>query len=119
MKILFLTSAHNSLSQRLLIELTERGHEISVRVVATGQEMIDAVSRASFDLIIAPMLKTAVPEEVWSRYVCLIVHPGVKGDRGPSSLDWAIMTGQKIWGVTILQAVAEMDAGPIWASHTF
>ena len=26
MRILFLTSAHNSLSQRLLIELTERGH---------------------------------------------------------------------------------------------
>jgi hypothetical protein len=31
MRILFLTSAHNSLSQRLLIELTERGHEIRVR----------------------------------------------------------------------------------------
>jgi hypothetical protein len=28
MQILFLTSAHNSLSQRLLIELTERGHEV-------------------------------------------------------------------------------------------
>ena len=38
---------------------------------------------------------------------------------GPSSLDWAITTGQKIWGVTILQAAAEMDAGPIWASHNF
>ena len=31
MKILFLTSAHNSLSQRLEIQLTERGHEIRVR----------------------------------------------------------------------------------------
>ena len=40
MRILFLTSAHNSLSQRLLIELTERGHEIRVCVVATGEEMI-------------------------------------------------------------------------------
>ena len=28
MRILFLTTAHNSLSQRLEIELTERGHEI-------------------------------------------------------------------------------------------
>ena len=119
MRILFLTSAHNSLSQRLLIELTERGHEIRVCVVATGQEMIDAVSQDTPDLIIAPMLKTAVPEEVWSKHVCLIVHPGVKGDRGPSSLDWAITTGQKIWGVSVLQAAAEMDAGPIWASHDF
>ena len=119
MRILFLTTAHNSLSQRLLIELTERGHEVRVCVVATAQDMIDAVSEDTPDLIIAPMLKAVVPEEVWSKHICLIVHPGVKGDRGPSSLDWAITTGQKVWGVTILQAVAEMDAGPIWASHTF
>jgi putative two-component system hydrogenase maturation factor HypX/HoxX len=117
--ILFLTTAHNSLSQRLLIELTERGHEIRVSVVASGQDMIDAVAQDTPDLIIAPMLKTPVPEEVWSKHVCLIVHPGVKGDRGASSLDWAITTGQPIWGVTILQAAAEMDAGPVWASHNF
>ena len=51
MKILFLTSAHNSLSQRLLIELTERGHEIRVCVAATGEAMLAAVSRevAGFD----------------------------------------------------------------------
>ena len=61
MRILFLTSAHNSLSQRLLIELTERGHEIRVCVVATGEAMIDAVSRDAPDLIIAPMLKIAIP----------------------------------------------------------
>jgi putative two-component system hydrogenase maturation factor HypX/HoxX len=30
MKIHFLTSADNSLSQRLLIELTERGHTVTV-----------------------------------------------------------------------------------------
>ncbi len=119
MRVLFLTTAHNSLSQRLLIELTERGHEVRVCVVSIGQDMIDAVSQNAFELIICPMLKTAAPEEVWSRHICLIVHPGVKGDRGPSSLDWAISTAQKMWGVTILQAAAEMDAGPIWASRTF
>jgi hypothetical protein len=32
MRILFLTSAHNSLSQRLWIELCERGHDIRVMV---------------------------------------------------------------------------------------
>ena len=119
MKILFLTSAHNSLSQRLLIELTERGHEIRVCVAATGEAMIAAVSREPPDLIIAPMLKIAIPEEVWSRYLCLIVHPGIKGDRGPSSLDWAIANHEKTWGVTILEAAPDFDAGPIWASHEF
>ena len=65
------------------------------------------------------MLKIAIPEEVSSRYLCLIVHPGIKGDRGPSSLDWAIANEEKSWGVSILEAAPEFDAGPIWASHEF
>ncbi|MFO1126247.1 MAG: enoyl-CoA hydratase-related protein [Methylocystis sp.] len=119
MRILFLTSAHNSLSQRLFIELTELGHEIRVRVVANGEEMIEAATQEAPELIIAPMLKIAVPQEVYARYRCLIVHPGIKGDRGPSSLDWAIADGESAWGVTILEAAEDFDAGPIWASHEF
>ncbi|WP_424360831.1 hydrogenase maturation protein [Methylocystis parvus] len=119
MNILFLTTAHNSLSQRLLIELTERGHRISVTIADSEAAMLGAVAREDPDLIIAPMLKAVVPEEIWSKRVCLIVHPGIMGDRGPSSLDWAIMGGEKRWGVTVLQAAAEMDAGAIWASHEF
>jgi putative two-component system protein, hydrogenase maturation factor HypX/HoxX len=119
MRILFLTSAHNSLSQRLLIELTERGHQIRVCVVASGEAMIEAVSGDAPDMIVAPMLKIAIPEEIWSRYLCLIVHPGIVGDRGPSSLDWAIANQEKSWGVTILEAAPDFDAGPIWASHEF
>jgi putative two-component system hydrogenase maturation factor HypX/HoxX len=119
MRILFLTTAHNSLSQRLWIELGDLGHEIRVCVAATGEAMIAAVTREAPDLIIAPMLKIAIPEEVWSRHLCLIVHPGIKGDRGSSSLDWAITNREKIWGVTILEAADEFDAGRIWASHEF
>src|ERR1035437_9431948 len=119
MRILFLTSAHNSLSQRLLIELSERNHEISVCIAASGEAMIAAVAREAPDLILAPMLKIAIPEEVWSRDLCLIVHPGIRGDRGPSSLDWAIANDEKSWGVSILEAAEEFDAGAIWASHEF
>jgi putative two-component system protein, hydrogenase maturation factor HypX/HoxX len=119
MRILFLTSAHNSLSQRLWIELGDLGHGIRVCVAATDEAMIAAVSREVPDLIIAPMLKIAIPKEVWSRHLCLIVHPGIKGDRGPSSLDWAIANHEKVWGVTILEAADEFDAGQIWASHEF
>jgi putative two-component system hydrogenase maturation factor HypX/HoxX len=71
------------------------------------------------DLILAPMLRVALPEAVWRNHRCFIVHPGIKGDRGPASLDWAIATGASTWGVTIIEAQAEMDAGPIWASHEF
>jgi putative two-component system hydrogenase maturation factor HypX/HoxX len=45
MRILFLTSADNSLSQRLGIELGELGLEIRVCVAATDEAMIAAVSR--------------------------------------------------------------------------
>ena len=41
------------------------------------------------------------------------------GARGPSSLDWAILDGEREWGVTAVQAVEEMDAGPIWGSRIF
>ena len=39
MRIHFLTTAHNSRSQRPEIQLTERGHEIRVRAVATGEDI--------------------------------------------------------------------------------
>lgn len=119
MKILFLTTAHNSLSQRLLIELTERRHDVNVAISSSEAAMLSAVAQYEPDLIIAPMLKAVVPKEIWTKRVCLIVHPGIMGDRGPSSLDWAIQEGAPRWGVTVLQAAQEMDAGDIWASHEF
>ena len=119
MNILFLTTAHNSLSQRLYIELIERGHKVGIQLATSDQAMRTAVDRARPHLVIAPMLKKAIPEAIWREYPCFIVHPGIKGDRGASSLDWAIVNGEQRWGVTHLQADAEMDAGPIWASHEF
>ena len=119
MKLLFITSAHNSLSQRLLIELSALGHAVSVALATSDEAMLDAVDRCEPELIVAPMLKVAIPQAIWARHTCLIVHPGIRSDRGPSSLDWAIANAETNWGVTVLQAVAEMDAGPIWASHEF
>lgn len=119
MKILFISSAHNSLSQRLQIELEDRGHAVALALAEGDSAMVGAVAQHAPELIIAPMLKVAIPESIWSRHICLIVHPGITGDRGPSSLDWALTDDKARWGVTVLEAVAEMDAGPIWASRTF
>jgi putative two-component system hydrogenase maturation factor HypX/HoxX len=119
MKILFLTTAHNSLSQRAFVELVDRGHTVIMVIASSEAVMLEAVEREHPDLIVAPMLKKVIPASIWQKYTCIIVHPGIKGDRGPSSLDWAILNAYEEWGVTLLQANAEMDAGPIWASHTF
>src|SRR5215471_4280459 len=119
MKILFLTTAHNSLSQRAFVELVDRGHTVIVVIASSEEVMLEAVEREHPDLIVAPMLKKVIPAPIWQKYTCIIVHPGIKGDRGPSSLDWAILNAREEWGVTLLQAGAEMDAGDIWAWRTF
>lgn len=119
MKILFLTTAHNSMSRRAYDELTNLGHEVYVYLAIRDSEMIQAVEKHKPDLIVAPMLKKAIPDVIWRNNTCIIVHPGIKGDRGPSSLDWAIINGVNEWGVTLLQANEEMDAGDIWASIPF
>ena len=43
-RILFLVSAHNSLSQRAWIALTELGHDVTVAVVDSAAAMEAAVS---------------------------------------------------------------------------
>jgi putative two-component system protein, hydrogenase maturation factor HypX/HoxX len=119
MRILLLASAYNSLTQRVHAELGDRGHAVGVELALGDEVMRGAVRRHDPDLIIAPMLTTAIPADIWSARPCFIVHPGPRGDRGPSSLDWAIMGGERRWGVTVLQANAEMDAGDIWAGVEF
>ncbi|HLN66055.1 MAG TPA: hydrogenase maturation protein [Streptosporangiaceae bacterium] len=119
MRILLMASAYNSMTQRVHAELADRGHEVSVELALGDEVMRDGVRRYDPDLVIAPMLTTAIPADIWSARPCFVVHPGPRGDRGPSSLDWAIMEGAARWGVTVLQANAEMDAGDIWASVEF
>ncbi|MFF0731670.1 enoyl-CoA hydratase-related protein [Streptomyces chartreusis] len=116
MQILLVASAFNSLTQRVHAELRDRGHKVAVELALPDRSLAEAVRRHAPQLVVAPMLRTAIPEEVWSAHTCLIVHPGPLGDRGPSSLDWAIHEGVERWGVTVLQATAEMDAGDVWAS---
>lgn len=119
MRILLLVHSFNSLSQRLHVELRERGHAVSVELDVNDAVTREAVTLADPDIVLAAFLKRAIPEDVWRGRRCLVVHPGIVGDRGPSALDWAVLDGETQWGVTVLEADAEMDAGPVWASATF
>ncbi|MFE6867559.1 enoyl-CoA hydratase-related protein [Kitasatospora sp. NPDC057692] len=116
MRILLVASAYNSLTQRVEAELRDRRHAVEFHLAGDDGALRTAVRRAAPDLVIAPMLTTALPRDVWSAVTCLIVHPGPPGDRGPSALDWAIHEQAGAWGVTVLQADEVMDAGPVWAS---
>lgn len=119
MRILLLCHSFNSLSQRLHVDLRRAGHEVSVELDIHDDLTREAVALFMPDLVIAPFLKQPIPADVWRRTLCLIVHPGIRGDRGPSALDWAILDGEETWGVTLIEAREEMDAGPVWAWREF
>lgn len=119
MRLLLLVSANNGLTQRAALALRRAGHSVRTAVATDQAAMSRAVAPRDFDLIICPFLKSKIPAEIYQQWPTVIIHPGVAGDRGPSSLDWAISDDEPTWGVTALTAVEEMDAGPIWASRVF
>jgi putative two-component system hydrogenase maturation factor HypX/HoxX len=102
MKILLLASAFNGLTQRAWLELRAAGHEVSVELSVSSQAMREAVELADPDLIICPFLRDRVPADIWQCRRTIIIHPGPPGDRGPSSLDWAVTEAAPRWGVTAL-----------------
>jgi putative two-component system protein, hydrogenase maturation factor HypX/HoxX len=118
-RILLLCSSFNGLSQRVWTELRAAGHDVVVQTAESDDVVRSAVAAVDPDLILCPFLKERVPEDVWRSRRTVIIHPGPEGDRGPSSLDWAISEGESEWGVTALTAIDEMDAGPIWGARTF
>ncbi|MBO0844464.1 MAG: formyl transferase [Nocardioides sp.] len=119
LRILLLCSAFNGLSQRAWVELREAGHWVERQLAGDADAVRAKVEVFAPDLVICPFLKERVPVEVWSGRPTIVIHPGPRGDRGPSSLDWAVMDAEPTWGVTALQAIEEMDAGPIWGSRSF
>jgi putative two-component system hydrogenase maturation factor HypX/HoxX len=119
MRVLLLAHSFNSLTQRVWVELSARGHELGLELDINDRVAEEAVALFRPDLVVAPFLKRAIPESVWRKVRCLIVHPGPLGDRGPAALDWAILEGRENWGVTVLEAVADFDAGPVWAHREF
>ncbi len=119
MRVLLLAHSFNSLTQRLFVELCERGHEVFVELDIADSVTEEAVALARPDVLVAPFLKRRIPASVWQRLPCLVVHPGPAGDRGPAALDWALLEGRSRWGVTVLQADGDYDAGPVWAEQGF
>lgn len=115
---LLVCDAFNTMAQRASLKLKESGHEVVVHVFKDGESMVGAVGDVNPDVILCPFLTKRIPAEVYKGPVpCLVIHPGIEGDRGMSSIDWALQESLPEWGVTILQAEQEMDAGPIWATR--
>ncbi|MCB2252496.1 hydrogenase maturation protein [Pseudomonas chlororaphis] len=121
LKIVLLSTAFNGLTQRAWLDLRQSGHRPSVVLFTHAEEVCQQIEASAADLVICPFLKDRVPEQLWRHPTrpVIIIHPGIVGDRGASALDWAISNNLERWGVTALQAVEEMDAGPIWSTWEF
>ncbi|MBC3776618.1 hydrogenase maturation protein [Pseudomonas sp. SWRI99] len=121
LNIILLSSAFNGLTQRAWLELRQAGHSPSVVVFTDEDAVCEQIEHSGADLVICPFLKDRVPQALWRnrQRPVVIIHPGIVGDRGASALDWAITHELSRWGVTALQAVEEMDAGPVWATCEF
>lgn len=119
MRILLLCSSFNGLTQRVWIELEADGHDVTTQTADSDEAIRRAVGRIDPAVVICPFLKERVPEDVWRSRPTVILHPGPEGDRGPSSLDWAISGAEREWGITAISAIDAMDAGPIWGTRTF
>ena len=119
MNILLLSSAYNSLTQHAHVELKALGHWVGVAVATTAETMRQAVEQFQPDLILCPMLAQVIPRDLWERHTCIILQPGIVGDRGGNSLDWAILNEEARWGVTAVEAAEHVDSGSIWATYEF
>lgn len=119
MKILLLANSFSGMAQRVLLELKVLGHTLEEHYDLDENRLLKQADRFQPDVIVCPFLTRRIPSEVWKHHICLVVHPGIEGDRGPSSLDWVISEGEQSWGVTLFQADEEFDAGDIWGSRCF
>jgi putative two-component system hydrogenase maturation factor HypX/HoxX len=122
MRVLFLTNSFNSMAQRAYLELTDTYMtDVHIEFAIDEKQLIKSVKRVNPDVIICPFLTKRIPEAIWRNQdvPCLVMHPGIRGDRGASSIDWALKKNIPEWGVTVLQADEEMDAGAIWSTKNF
>ena len=65
------------------------------------------------------IFKKFIPKEIFINTPSFILHPGIRGDRGHNSLDHALLQVKKEWGVVILKANEEFDAGEIYSEVNF
>ena len=129
-RIGLLYTRFSSMPQALWVALREDGHEVirpedlEIRTPMSAKDMTRFARLAAADVIFCPFLKEVVPPAVCERTTTWIPHPGIRGDRGPSSLSWAILNGEPRWGLTMVRAEPastpeELDGGNVGAWREF
>ncbi|MFL5949112.1 MAG: methionyl-tRNA formyltransferase [Gaiellaceae bacterium] len=72
------------------------------------------------DVVVAAAYGALIPKELLDRALWLNVHPSLLPRwRGAAPIERALMVGDAETGVTIIELVRELDAGPIAAQRAF
>ena len=119
MRILFVTTAHNSLSQRLQVELTSRGHGVVIQLATGDEVMTSAVKEHRPDLHSRADAEAGDPPRDLEPSHLLRRASGHQGRSRPFIARLGDYRDEESWGVTVLEADAGMDTGPIWATEEF
>ena len=101
-----------------------RPEDLGFETPLSAEGMTAFAEQAAVDVIFCPFLKEVVPPGVCDRWTTWIPHPGVRGDAGPSSLSWALLDGERTWGVTMVRAepaasAEDLDSGNVGAWREF
>ena len=107
-----------------MVNLVQNGYTVDeVKLGLKTEDMIELVSSwtpaEKPDVIICPLMKTRIPPELYENVLTLVVHPGPPGDRGASSLDWCVFLNKPEWGVIVVEAHEDFDAGNVWGYELF
>jgi len=113
MNILLLSDTYNSLTQAIHVSLKDKGYNPKILYTVD----IDKILLLNPKIILCPFLKSYLPKNIYTNYPAYVLHPGPIGDRGASSLEYALM--QEEWGIVWLRVNKELDGGDIYAEVKF
>ncbi|MBL1244458.1 MAG: hydrogenase [Sulfurimonas sp.] len=119
MKILLLVTAFNSQTQAVYTKLKDSSHEVSVCFNRDEKRTLLEIEDFKPELILCPFLKSYISSKIYDAYPVYIFHPGPRGDRGAHSLEHALQSYTRKWGLVVLRANCEYDGGNIYAEENF
>jgi len=108
-------------AQEIEIETFAKKHHIHVYSPKTVSSIIDDLKKYNAPLAVLVAYGKIIPEKVISLFPRGIVnvHPSLLPlHRGPTPIESTILGGDKKTGVSIMQLVKEMDAGPVYAQKS-
>ncbi len=118
MKVTLLITSFNSLSQAVYVWLKDDGCKVDV-VFAGSVTLKEEIEDFKPELILCPFLKHYVSKDIYEKYPTFVFHPGIRGDRGAYSIEWALLKEKKEWGGVWLKVEEELDGGDIYAFDNF